>query len=301
MADRNLLEGILPFLAVAEAASFSRAADHLGVTPTAVSKAIRQLEVRQGTLLFQRTTRSVVLTEAGAALFRELRPAVEQITGALSVLDTYRERPAGTLRLTLSRSSMRVWLEPLIAEYRRVCPDVVLDLSLDDGAVDLASGRFDAGIRQGESIEKDMVAVRLTPEMRWAVAGSSAYFKRAGTPATPEDLLGHEGILYRFVTSGQIYRWEFAQDGREFTVEMKGHLIVNDRSAMISLAKRGLGLAYVSMYEAEAEFNSGELIPALESYISPSSGAFLYFPRRSQTQPKLRALIDVAKKLLVKS
>ncbi len=199
-------------------------------------EAIRQLEVRQGTLLFQRTTRSVVLTEAGAALFRELRPAVAQITGALSVLDTYRERPAGTLRLTLSRSSMRVWLEPLIAEYRRVCPDVVLDLSLDDGAVDLASGRFDAGIRQGESIEKDMVAVRLTPEMRWAVAGSPAYFKRGGTPATPEDLLGHEGILYRFVTSGQIYRWEFAQDGREFTVEMKGHLIVNDRSAMISLA-----------------------------------------------------------------
>jgi DNA-binding transcriptional LysR family regulator len=294
MMDKDLLDGVVIFLAVAEHLSFTHAAGALGLTPTAVSKAIRQLERRHAVMLFQRTTRSVALTEAGSALQRRLRPASEEIGDAFKVLDGYQDRPTGTLRLTMSRAALRLLVEPLLVAYRLACPNVVLDLSVNEGFADLVNGNYDAGIRLGEYIEKDMVAVRLTPEVRWAVVGSPAYFARAGRPATPEELVQHEAVQYRFVTSGQPHRWEFLRDGHEFSVEMKSRLIVNDRASLLRFARLGLGLAYVMELDAADDLAAGRLEPVLQASIPVNSGIYLYFPARMQSQPKLRALIDLA-------
>jgi DNA-binding transcriptional LysR family regulator len=294
--DRNLLENVVPFLVVAEYLSFTRAAAVLGLTPTAVSKSIRHLEQRHGVVLFQRTTRSVALTEAGADLFQRLKVATEEMDQAFSILHGHRDVPRGTLRLTLTRHAMAQVVEPILEEYCRLCPEVTLELSLNEGTVDLVSGNYDAGIRLGESIEKDMIAVRLTPEIEWSVAGSPEYFARRAIPRYPEDLTEHEAILYRFVTSGSIHRWEFVRGKREYTVEMKGRVIVNDRLALVSLARRGLGLAYVADAAARADFASGALISVLRDFIPTDAGLYLYFPARTQSQPKLRAFIDLVTK-----
>jgi DNA-binding transcriptional LysR family regulator len=293
------LAGVTTFLAVAENRSFTRAAEALEVSPTAVSKALRQLERRHGVILFQRTTRSVALTESGAALLQRLRPAATEIGDALAALEGFRERPVGTLRLTLSPMSMILVVEPIIAEFRRTYPDVVLDLSLDEGAVDFASGLYDAGIRMGETVEKDMVAVRLTPDLKWCVVGSPAYFERAGRPRTPADLPDHQGLIYRFVTSGQRHRWEFTREGREVTMDLPGGIIVNERATLLRLARIGLGLAYVTEMAVGEDLASGSLISVLSEHITPSAGLFLYFPARTQSQPKLRAFIDMLRRKLV--
>lgn len=286
------LDGLTVFLAVAEHRSFTRAAEALEVSPTAVSKAVRLLEQRHGVVLFQRTTRSVALTETGSALYQRLRPAAAEIADAFAGLAEFGQRPVGVLRLTMSHPAMKLLIEPIIAEFRRAYPDVTLDLSLDEGTVDLAGGLYDAGIRLGETIEKDMVAVRLTPELRWCVVGSPAYFERAGRPKSPEDLHDHHCLLYRFVTSGQKHHWEFERDGREVMIDPPGGVIVNDRLALVRLAATGLGLAYVSEMEAAGKIATGQLIPVLQDHITPSAGMFLYFPTRTQHQPKLRVFID---------
>ncbi|NWC92801.1 MULTISPECIES: LysR family transcriptional regulator [unclassified Pseudomonas] len=286
--------GLTEFLAVAELKSFTQAAARLGVTPTAVSHAIKTLETRTGVVLFQRTTRRVALTEAGMTLYARLRPAAGEIDDALAALSGYRDRPMGTLRLTVPRLSGKLLIEPLIPRFREAFPDVVLDISLDDAAVDLVTQGFDAGIRLGESIDKDMVAVRLTPDLNWSVVGAPAYFAKAGTPATPEALTGHQTIGYRFLTAGTAHRWEFARAGRVFTVGVQGGLIVNDRNLMIAAARAGQGLAYVSDFEVVDDLASGALVQVLQSFVPPSSGLYLYFPSRTQNQPKLRAFIDLA-------
>jgi DNA-binding transcriptional LysR family regulator len=294
--EKDQLDGIVPFLAVAEHLSFTRAAMALNVTPTAVSKAIQQLEQRHGVVLFQRTTRSVVLTESGAALFQRLRPAAVEIDSALAQLSNAQAHPHGTLRLTMSPMAMRLLVEPFVPEFCRAYPDITLELSLDEGKVDLASGLYDAGIRLGETIEKDMVAVRLTPDLRWSVVGSPAYFARAGRPQKPADLTGHQGIIYRFVTSGQRHRWEFHRRGRDFSVDMAGRIVVNERSSLLAFARQGLGLAYVSDLEAAEDLATGRLESVLRDHIRPTSGMHLYFPSKTQAQPKLRAFIDMAKR-----
>lgn len=291
--DKDKLDGLLPFLAVAEHLSFTRAARVLNVSPTAVSKSVQQLERRHGVTLFQRTTRSVALTEPGLALFERLRRTVADIDDALKLLSGYQTRPTGTLRLTMSRMAMMLLVEPHIPEFRERYPDVTLDLSLDEGTVDLATGRYDAGIRQEESVEKDLATVRLTPPVRWSVVGSPDYFARTGLPRKPEDLTMHEGILYRFVTSGQRHRWEFTRRGRDVMVDMEGRIIVNDRGSLLSLARKGLGLAYVADLEAADDLAAGRLESVLRDHIRPTAGMHLYFPSRAQVQPKLRAFIDV--------
>jgi DNA-binding transcriptional LysR family regulator len=290
------LEGLTVFLTVAEHRSFTRAAEALEVSTTAVSKAIRQLEKRHGVVLFQRTTRSVTLTETGAALLGRLRPAAIEIGDALAGLATFGQQPIGTLRLTVSQPAMQILIEPLIAEFSRAFPEITLDLSVNEATVGLASDAYDAGIRLGEIIEKDMVAIRLTPDLKWCVVGSPSYFSRKSPPKTPDDLHDHECLVYRFVTSGQRYRWEFDWNGREISVDVPSRVVVDDRSTLIRLAADGLGLAYVSEFEAAKELASGRLISVLGEYIAPSSGFFLYFPARTQDQPKLRAFIDMLRR-----
>ncbi|MCB8882791.1 LysR family transcriptional regulator [Acidisoma cellulosilytica] len=290
--DRDILSGVLPFLAVAEHRSFTRAAAALGVTPTAVSKVVRQLEQRHRVVLFQRTTRSVALTEAGSALLARLRPAVLDMTGALSDLGGYQSQVTGVLRLTMSRTAAQFLAERILPEYRRLYPDVRLDLSINEGTVDLASGDYDAGIRQSEVLERDMLAIRLTPPVRWAVYGSPGYFAKQGRPAKPEDLMGHQTIGYRFVTAGRLYHWEFARDDRSFTIRTRDEILTNDRLTLMTLARAGLGLAYLTEGEA-AQAGEGKLEPVLRDWITESPGLFLYFSARMQSQPKLRALLQV--------
>ena len=292
------LDGVTTFLAVAETRSFTAAAGRLSVTPTAVSKAIRLLEARHGVTLFQRTTRRVALTEAGHAVFVRLRPAAAEVSEAFAGLTSFRDRPMGTLRITAPRSTSDLF-SVLVPVFRRAYPDVVLEVSLDDATIDLVAAGYDAGIRLGESVEKDMVAIRLTPEITWSVVGAPSYFAKVGRPKTPEELVHHQAIRYRFLSSQTLHRWEFKRGKREFLVDVKGGLIVNDRGLLIDFAVKGLGLAYVSDREVQSHVAAGRLEPLLRSYIPCDAGLYLYFPEHSQTQLKLRMFIDLVRKMTV--
>ena len=294
MARTDLFTGVSEFLAVARLASFRAAAAELRVTPAAVSQAVRALEARVGLPLFQRTTRRVTMTEVGDALFARLRPATTDIVDAFEHLRTLRARPTGHLRLCVPHIAVELVIATVLSEFRRACPDVSVEISINDASVDLTAGRFDAGIRIGGYIERDMVAVRLTQDFRWSVVGSPSYFAERGRPRSPDELARHECIGYRFPTAQSVYRWEFLRDGHEFSVDPKGGIIVDDHLTMIALARRGLGLAYTADLVAATALASGEPQGVLTRYLPVRPGLFLYFPARSQNQPKMRAFIDTA-------
>jgi DNA-binding transcriptional LysR family regulator len=228
MARSDGFSGLSEFLAVARHASFRAAAAELGVTPAAVSQAIRVLEAKTGLVLFQRTTRRVGLTEAGEQLLARVRPAAAEIADAFEALTDLRDRPAGLLRLSVPRVAVPLVIETMLPNFRRAYPDVAVDIDVNDAAVDLTANNLDAGIRIGEQVERDMIGVRLTPDLRWSVLGAPAYFAAHGRPKTPEELTRHECIRYRFLTAGSIYRWEFVRGRREFSVEVRGGVTVND-------------------------------------------------------------------------
>lgn len=290
--------GLAAFLAVAETGSFTAAAARLGVSPAAVSQTVKALENRLGTPLFLRTTRRVGLTEAGAALLIRARPAAAEILQALETAGEMGEEPAGVLRLTVPRMAVPLVIEPVIPVLRRAHPKVAVEIAVEDAAMDLPAHGYDAGIRIGEMVERDMVAVRLTRDIVWSVVASPAYLAARGTPQQPEDLTQHDAIRYRFPTSGAIYRWEFERDGRTLTVDPPGSLVVNDGALLISFALAGLGLAYVADIAAEEEIEADRLRPVLQPFLPRSPGLFLYFPRRASIQPKLRAFIDVMRTVL---
>jgi DNA-binding transcriptional LysR family regulator len=292
MARIDAFSGLSEFLAVADHASFRAAAAELLVTPGAVSQAIRALEERVGMPLFQRTTRSVALTEAGAAFLARLRPATTEIGEALDALATLRQRPMGHLRLSVPRIALDLVVVPVLPEFRRAYPEVTVEVDVDDASVDLMSERFDAGIRIGEFIERDMIAVRITPDFRWVVLGAPSYYAARGRPRSPKDLMSHECIRYRFPTARTVYRWQFLRKGREFSLDPPGGIIVNDHPTLIALAKKGIGLAYTADLVAARELASGELEVVLAPHLPTKQGLYLYFPAKSQSQPKLRAFID---------
>jgi DNA-binding transcriptional LysR family regulator len=298
LSRNNLFTGLAEFLAVARHASFRAAGAELGVTPSAISQAIRALETRVGLPLFQRTTRKVAITEAGLRLLEQLSPAAATVGEAMESLRAMRDRPAGTLRLSVPRIALELVLLHVIPAFRAACPEVTLNIDINDASVDLTAAGFDAGIRIGEFIERDMIAVRLTKDFRWIVAGSPGYFAKHGKPSSPQDLVDHECIRYRFPTAGTIYRWQFIRNKREFSVEPRGSIAVNDHLAMIDFAKQGLGLAYTADLVAAPALASRELEEVLRPYLPTKPGLFLYFPTRTQEQPKLRAFIDVAKGLV---
>lgn len=288
------LDSIKTFLAVAEHKSFSAAAIKLNVTTTAVSKAIKVMERQHGVMLFQRNTRNVALTEAGTALYTSLVGAAKQIDDAFAALNLFRHKPGGNLRLTVPRALGALVMKTVIPRFRRNHPEVTIDLSLDDAAVDLIAHGFDAGIRLGQSVEQDMVAVKLTGELHWSVVAAPAYLADKGRPAMPEDLIHHETLRYRFHSSGALHRWRFVRDGEEYVVETKSSLVVNDTTLLADFARSGLGMAYLPDMEIEHDLASGRLVRVLEPYVPTTSGLFLYFPVHSQSQPKLRAFIDTA-------
>lgn len=294
--DKDVFDGVAVFLEVAALSSFSQAAQRLGVSATAVSKTIRALEDRHGVLLFRRTTRRVALTEAGQQLYNRLNPAARELREALDGLGSFQSKPSGTLRLTMTRFACEWLIEPVLPEFRRKYPEILLDIHIDEGIVDLLDEGFDAGIRLGESLEKDMVALPLTPEFRWCVVASPAYAKQHGLPKQFTDIPDYTCLNYRFVTSRALHRWEFEQQGREVLVDAPVSVVVNDRSSLVNFALAGLGLAYVAEMEVQQWLATQELVSCLSDSLPVTSGLFLYFAERSQSQPKLRALIDVLKK-----
>jgi DNA-binding transcriptional LysR family regulator len=294
MARTGRFTGLSEFLAVAERASFRAAAAELGVTRAAVSQAVQTLERRLGRRLFQRTTRSVALTDAGSNLLATLRPAADQIGNALDRVSGEAERPVGRLRLTVPHIAFDLILVRALPELRQRFPEISVELDVNDASVDLASHRYDAGIRIGEWVDRDMVAVKLTPGFQWIVVAAPEYLVRCGRPNSPRDVLRHECVRYRFPTAASIFRWEFAHAGETFTLDAPGHLTVNDHLTMVALARQGLGLAYTADLVAHHDLESGALEQVLHEFVPQKQGLYLYFPATARHEPKLRAFIDVA-------
>jgi DNA-binding transcriptional LysR family regulator len=285
------LPAVAAFARVAQLASFSKAAATLGISPSALSQTVRGLEARLGIRLLNRTTRRVGVTEAGAVFLQRILPALEQFTTAFSELDELRGRPTGTLRISLPRMAMATIVAPLLRDFCDAYPQIRLDLIADDRFVDLIGEGFDAGIRLGESLALDMIAVRATREQRIAVVGSPEYFRRHPPPLQPTDLHRHGCLRFRF-SSGVTYRWEFGQAGQEFDIDVDGPLICNDNALMLSAAKEGVGLAHLMEDLVREDLRSGALVRVLEDWCPPFPGFYLYYPSRAQMPLKLRALID---------
>ena len=298
MARSDQFSGLSAFLAVARHKSFRSAAAELGVTRAAISLAIRTLEKRLGQSLVQRTTRSVALTEAGMKLVAAVAPASAQIETALDMTSSERAAPRGHLRLSVPRIAMEIAIAPVLAEFARAFPGISVEIDVDDASVDLAAMNCDAGVRIGEFIERDMVALKLTRDFQWLVLGAPEYFARYGRPLSPRDLKDHQCINYRFPTASHIYRWEFHSDGADFTLAPPGAITVNDHLSMIVLAKHGAGLCYTADLVAQSELESGQLVPVLQKFLPSKQGLYLYYSASAAAQPKLRAFIDTAKHVL---
>ena len=290
----RLFDGIAVALAVEEHRSFTQAARALGVSAAAVSQSVRALERRLGLPLFQRTSRRVALTEAGRAFCEQVRPAAEQVAEAHEHLNGYRQRPVGHLRLTAPRIAFAPVLQPLLARFRSEYPDISLEVSLDDAAVGLERG-FDAGIRFGAAVDEDMVGIRLTPDVRWCVFGAPSYLAHRGRPRTLDELVDHECLVYRFPTSRALHRWELMRGRRVVALDVRGRLVTDDSQSLIAMAVQGMGLTYSADLIALPEVAAGRLEVVLERHGRRTPGLHLYFPKRMQSQTKLRAFIDLAR------
>lgn len=286
------LSGLSLFLVVAEKRSFTAAAKAMRVSPSAVSQAISALEQRLGVRLLQRTTRDVGLTEAGEQFVARLRPALSEVHGALASLDELRDRPAGTLRLAVSTIACRRFVEPSLTAFLDAYPEIGLEVIVDDGLTNIVQRGFDAGIRLGESLDREMVGVRISGDERVAVVGSPSYFARHKKPKHPRELHEHDCIGYRRITGGDVYRWEFTENGRDFDVAVRGRLVANDGALMVRAAIDGLGLAHVLESMVETELAEKRLVRVLAEFCPPFPGYFLYYPSRTHLAPKLRALVD---------
>ena len=282
------------FLAIARHRSFRAAATELGVTASALSHALRSIETRLDLRLINRTTRSVALTEAGERLFSRIRPAFQDIDDALEDLNNFRGTPAGTLRFNAARQSTQLVLLPIVTGFLKAYPDVKVELFVNDALVDMVSAGFDAGVRYGETIAADMIAVPIGPRHRFAVVASPGYFKTRKPPVTPHDLKGLPCIRYRF-TSGVMYRWEFERGGIEVDIDVEGPLTLNDQDLMVDAALDGAGLAYVFEAQVEALIAKRKLVRVLADWCPAYPGFFLYYPSRRQLPAALRAFVDFSR------
>ena len=291
---RSQLSQLAVFATVADHGSFRAAAKELAIAPSAVSQAVAQLEADLGITLLSRTTRSVHLTEAGQRLLAELSPALGGINAALLAVQDMRARPAGTVRISTPRSAAHLFLAPKFQAFGEAFPDVVLDIHIEDQFVDIVAAGFDAGIRLGESLEKDMIAVPLGQALRSPVVGSPAYLERHGTPLHPQDLMTHRCILKRF-SSGSLYHWEFEKQGHRLDVKLSGPLILDDNHLLLQAALDGAGLvSLLEPYVAEY-IQNGALTEVLPDWTQQFPGMYIYYPNRRNMRPALRAFIDFFK------
>jgi DNA-binding transcriptional LysR family regulator len=291
MARANIND-LIAFVTVARERSFTRAAAQLGVSPSALSHTIRTLEDRLGLRLLTRTTRSVTPTEAGDRLFGAIGPRLEEIDAELDALSALRDKPAGTIRLTATEFAADMIILPALERLLPVYPDIKVEIVTDYGLTDIVTERIDAGVRNGEQVAKDMIAVRIGPDMRMAVVATPGYFAQRGKPRTPQDLTDHNCINLRLPTHGGLYAWEFEKGRRELRARVEGQLVFNNAGSMLKAALAGLGLAYLTEHQVAPHLASGALVRALADWCPPFSGYHLYYPSRRQPTPAFSALVD---------
>jgi len=289
---RRTFNDLLALRAVARERSFTRAAAQIGVSPSALSHTIRGLEERLGVRLLTRTTRSVAATQAGERLLSAIGPHFDAIEAELAAVSELRERPAGAIRITTGDHAAETILEPAVATLLSNYPDINVEISVNTGFVDIVAERFDAGIRLGETVAQDMVAVRIGPDMRMAAVASPSYFAQRKAPRTPHDLSQHNCINLRFPTLGGLYAWEFEKGGRALNVRVEGQLIVNDPALARQAAIDGLGIAYLPEDYLQRDIDAGRLTRVLESWCPAFPGYHLYYPSRRQQSPAFALLIE---------
>ncbi len=289
---RETMADLVAFLAVARERSFTRAAAQIGVSASALSHTIRKLEERLGVRLLIRTTRNVSPTEAGERLLNSVGPHLDQIRMEVDGLSELRDKPAGTIRITTGDHAAETILMPAVAALLPAYPDLKVEISVDAGFVDIAAQGFDAGVRMGETIAQDMIAVRIGPDMRMAAVGSPAYFERGGLPRAPDDLAGHNCINLRFPTHGGVYVWEFEKAGRALNVRVGGQCTVNDIRLARMGAIAGSGIAYLPDDYVQPDIDAGRLQRVLEDWCPPFPGYHIYYPSRRQQSPALAVILD---------
>jgi DNA-binding transcriptional LysR family regulator len=288
------LSHLAVFAAVARHGSFRKAAAELSLSASAASYAVRALEDRLGVGLFNRTTRSVSLTEAGRHLLERLRPALGSVNTALEEMNLFRASPAGTLRINAFRDAALLVVAPLIERYLRAYPDIQLDIVSDDGMVDIVGNGFDVGIRYEEAVPEDMIAVAVGPPQRFFIVGAPAYLKRHGAPRHPDDLMRHQCVRYRF-RSGAFYKWELAKDGVLLELDVPGRLSVGDSDLVLRAAVDGLALGFLPDHKVAALVAASKLARVMEDWCPPVSGLMMYYPRQRQMTSALRAFIDMVR------
>ncbi len=284
------------FVAVARERSFRRAAERLRLSPSALSRTVRSLEERLGTRLLNRTTRSVAPTQAGDALFRRVGAAMAEMDGAVRDAAAFQVRPKGLVRVNLPHVAARVVIEPILAGFSQAYPDVRLDLVLDDGMADVVADGFDAGIRSGTLVHRDMVAVPLTPDLRMAVVGSPRYFEGRPPPVVPADIRHHACVTYRWHGTGVLFRWSFEGPDGRVEVAVDSVVTANDTDLLLAAALAGVGLAFLPDNLVAGHLARGELVRALEDWCQPFSGFHLYYPSRSFMPPSFRAFVDFCRR-----
>ena len=289
---RENFNDLLAFLAVAKERSFTRAAARLGVSQSALSHTIRDLEERLGVRLLTRTTRSVAPTQAGERLLQTLGPRFQEIDAELAALRELRDKPTGTIRITATEYAVDTLLWPKLAKFLAKYPDITVEISIDSALTDIVAQRFDAGVRSGEQVAKDMIAVRIGPDTSMAVIGSPSYFRKQPEPKRPQDLIGHSCINLRLPTQGGLYAWEFEKGARELKVRVEGQLVFNSTYQMLNAALAGFGLAYVPEDLAQPHLAKGRLKRVLKDWCPPFSGYHLYYPSRRQPAPAFALLVD---------
>jgi DNA-binding transcriptional LysR family regulator len=289
--QRGSLDDLRALVAVGHKRSFTKAAAKLGVSQSALSQTIRQLEARLGVRLLTRTTRSVSLTEAGERLVGTAAPRIEEIEAELAAVSELREKPAGTIRITATEYATDTILLPKLSKLVRDYPDIKVEILIDYGLTDIVAERFDAGVRSGEQVASGMIAVRIAPDMRMAVIGSPSYFKDRSEPEKPQDLIGHNCIALR-LPHGGLYAWEFEKAGRELRVRVEGQLILNATAQMLNAALAGLGLAYVPEGMAQPYIARGRLKRVLDDWCLPYPGYHLWYPSRRQSSAAFALLVD---------
>ena len=290
--QRRTLDDLLAFVAVGRERSFTKAAAKLGVSQSALSHTMRELEARLGVRLLTRTTRSVSPTDAGERLLQTLGPRFDEIDTELAAIRELREKPAGTIRITATENVADAILLPKLAKLLREYPDIKVEIIINYGLTDIVAERYDAGVRSGEQVAKDMIAVRIAPDMRMAVVGAPSYFRKRSEPKRPQDLIGHNCINLRLPTHGGFYAWEFEKAGRELRVRVEGQLTFNATAQMLNAALAGLGLAYVPEGMAQPHIAKGRLKRVLADWCLPFTGYHLYYPSRRQSSAAFAMVVD---------
>lgn len=289
---RDQLTDLAAFVIVAEEQSFTRAAAKLGMSQSALSHAMKQLEARLGIRLLSRTTRSVSTTDAGRRLYYKVRSALDDIASELDALNELRDKPSGTVRITTTKYAAVALVLPVLERFTPQYPDVRVELIVDEGLKDIVAERYDAGIRLGEQLDKDMIAVRIGPDLRFAVVGAPAYFAKHSPPESPHDLSAHHCITYRQTTSGGLYAWDFEKDERALSVRLSGSLVFNDTDLLLAATLAGLGLSYLFEGQADQHIASGSLLRVLDDWCPSYPGFYLYYPSRRQNTPAFAAVVE---------